>query len=72
MKDLHLWQVMLLATAASFVVVLVRDIIIRKLKRGKRPAQDRTQQRNDLPPKTQAIIRSSEGRSKCHLNRWKL
>jgi len=37
MRDLYLRQVILLATAASLVVVLVRRIIIRKLKNAKPP-----------------------------------
>jgi hypothetical protein len=37
MRGLYLWQVILLATAASFVVNLVRGIIIRELKNAKPP-----------------------------------
>jgi hypothetical protein len=37
MRGLYLWQVILLATAASFVVVLARETIIRKLKNAKPP-----------------------------------
>jgi hypothetical protein len=37
MRGLYLWQVILLATAASLVVNLVRETIIRKLKNPKPP-----------------------------------
>jgi hypothetical protein len=37
MRGLYLWQVVLLATAASLVVVLARQTIIRKLKNVKPP-----------------------------------